>query len=252
MGKIAVDCSNTSSSKVSKSSKPKALKTNNPGRISKGSANRAMTDNAGALHLLADAALADAASNEFAVRQYLLQQYQKNGRFDQQDITNNLPEPKGDAVSALDALCIVADVILTIEGNNNQPAKVLTPYRTGGKWSEFEYSCLIQEFALLQHAWADHRRGEGERPYKTGTLFAYVSKQLNDKYGIDRSKASVKNEWYRKLRQRTGIDERADFREPSRRQDYLGAELAVSLGNKSSPSKGTQGSKRRKAPVKSR
>jgi hypothetical protein len=93
-----------------------------------------------------------------------------------------------------------------------------------------------------------YKRDGGEKPVRGGTLFLHLSGLLNQKYGIDRTSNAIKNYWYRELRARSGIDERADFRDAGRRQDYLGTSLAVSL---SGGKKKASGDKKKAAAVAS-
>jgi hypothetical protein len=163
-----------------------------------------------------------------------------NTRFDQRKPTAEYPAPE--LLSPTKALLIVSFVEQSII-NNPSVADQFKPdadgtYRRpkpGEPWHEWECACLVEEVAELQ-------RAGGYDSKATGTnMFRYLSGRLNRRYGIDRSENSVKNTWYRELRARSGIDERAAFRSPGKNTARLSTSMRVSLTGSPRKSGGRSG-----------
>jgi hypothetical protein len=152
------------------------------------------------------------------------------GRFDQKSITPQFPTPQG--MTEEDALMIVVNMEASALEDPSLTASILpstssgtyAPSGTGAPWCEFENAAMIREMSLIARQGVDRsvRRN----------LFANMSRVLNYKYGIDRSEASCKNQWYRELRARSKIDERACFG-TAKEAARLGESLRVSLNSKS-------------------
>jgi hypothetical protein len=159
-----------------------------------------------------------------------------NTRYDQKDSCDEFPEPVG--VSPLKNLSIV----VTMEKAITDDANIIKQFQRGtdGKhwvpkagepWHEYEKACLIEEMAELARAGGfNHKKMSSSSG--GGNIFKYLSRSLNLHYGIDRSENSIKNTWYRELRARSGIDERAGFRAPGKDTSRLSANLRVSLPNR--------------------
>jgi hypothetical protein len=146
---------------------------------------------------------------EEKLRELLQKQIERTGRFDQKPISPENPLPQG--YSAFEALSIAASMVSAIQENPSRVREILPdtpdsdkPWGMGRQWCEYENACLVNEMSLLARQGGFHGKPKC-------SLFEYVSNQLNIKYGIDRSGNSVKNQWYRELRARSGIDERNDF-----------------------------------------
>jgi len=160
------------------------------------------------------------------VRLFLEYHYGVTGRFDQKtvDAQNPLPTFANDGLSTL---CIIAEMISNYQQNPAAAIKdvdlaladVRKPWVAGRPWCEYEKACLIQEMAALKR-----QNGLPENCKINWTV--YVSGQLNQKYGIGREGHSIRMIWARCLRERTGIDERGNFRNDGR--EY-GAALKTSI-----------------------
>jgi len=150
-----------------------------------------------------------------------------------------------------DALMIVVNMQASALSDPALAASILPQSATGayvaagmgGPWSEYENAAMIREMSLVA------RQLDATQTAATATaaaaamvvvdraivgrrnLFANMSRVLNCKYGIDRSEASCKNQWYRELRARSGIDERGCFR-TAKDSSRLSENLRVSLNGK--------------------
>lgn len=105
----------------------------------------------------------------------------------------------------------------------------------GGPWSEYENAAMIREMSLVARQLDGTQTAAAAMVDRVSVgrrnLFANMSRVLNCKYGIDRSEASCKNQWYRELRARSGIDERGCFR-TAKDSSRLSENLRVSLNGK--------------------
>ena len=188
------------------------------------------------------------------VQAFIAHHYGVTGRFDQAPISNDpdnyKPLPSGS--TSMEALSIVCEMVqqfirdpLTsvheISASNPESRK---PWGHPRPWCEYERACLIEEMSALQ------RRGGLSRRAGDKAIWPYTADVLNEKYGIGRSFSSVRMCWYRQLRERSGIDERGNFRSSDR--DF-GDSLQVSLnagGNKKNKRKAKATPKRKAAAKK--
>lgn len=153
--------------------------------------------------------------------------YSLTGRFDQHEIDADHPLPT--APKPLERLGIAATMITyfrefpasikEIDPRNLEKRK---PFADGVPWCQYENACLVEEMCL----WA---RTRGDSKIGGQTLMGKMADILNVKYGIGRSGTATKNQWYRFLRDRTGIDERGNFGRSSTSTRH-GGPLAVSIG----------------------
>jgi vancomycin resistance protein YoaR len=133
-------------------------------------------------------------------------------------------------MTAEDALMIIINMKTSamedpaLESSILPKGGVYQPSGMGTPWCEFENAAIIHEMSIIA------RQGAIDKNVRKN-LFANLSHILNVKYGIDRSEASCKNQWYRELRARSGIDERACFR-TTKEAARLSDNLRVSLNNK--------------------
>jgi hypothetical protein len=164
---------------------------------------------------------------------YLQETHGPTGRFDQKPLSNNFPPPSG--INDEDALMIIVNMQASAFEDHSLINSILpnaegvyAPTAMGTPWCEFENAAMIREMSLIARMGTEEGMDKNVRK----NLFANMSRTLNLKYGIDRSEASCKNQWYRELRARSGIDERASFR-TSKDATRLSDNLRVSLNSKS-------------------
>jgi hypothetical protein len=150
-------------------------------------------------------------------------------------LSGEFPPPSG--LTEIDALMVIVNMQASALEHPELISHVLPnaegvypPPATGTPWCEFENAAMIREMSLVARMGATENGSMDKNVRKN--LFANMSRTLNLKYGIDRSEASCKNQWYRELRARSGIDERASFR-TAKDADRLSDNLRVSLNNKS-------------------
>jgi hypothetical protein len=153
--------------------------------------------------------------------------YSFTGRFDQAAITADTPIPTG--ASQLELLGIAATMVTFFRQNPKEIKEIdprnlekLKPWGEGVPWSQFENACFIEEMSL-------HMRENRGSKIGGQTLMGQLAKNMNIKYGIGRSGISAKNQWYRMLRDRSGIDERGNFG-TARNAGRFGGPMAVSIG----------------------
>jgi hypothetical protein len=168
-----------------------------------------------------------------------------NTRFDQRSPTTEHPAPV--IFEGMKALFIVA----FIEQEILKDPSILDQFKPsadgvhrhpkpGDPWHVWECACLVEEVAELQRAGGYDSKATGVN------MFRYLSARLNERYGVDRSENSVKNTWYRELRARSGIDERAAFRSPGKNTARLSDSMRVSLTSRGG---GGMGSAKRRGAV---
>jgi hypothetical protein len=150
------------------------------------------------------------------------------GRFDQKEPSKQFPSPSGVGIwksllvfgsiekAIIDDPTVIEQFMPHADGTYVRP-------KPGAPWHEFEQACLIEEVAELQRTGGFNTKSAGTN------MFRFLSNRLNTRYGIDRSENSVKNTWYRELRARSGIDERAAFRSPGKNTSRLSDKMRVSL-----------------------
>lgn len=145
------------------------------------------------------------------IARFLSEHYGRSGRFDQQPITAAHPFPVGPS-SPFDALVLMSAFVNLFEDHEeyrheiNPATADYRPWGMGRVWCQWENECCIHEMARIRNNGGHDARFQGE------SLFLRLSRTLNAKYGIGRSELSTKNNWYRTLRARSGIDERNNFR----------------------------------------
>jgi hypothetical protein len=152
-----------------------------------------------------------------------------SGRFDQEAISEAHPLPA--YPTPFEQLQIAASMVDHFE---NHPGDIkeldlrnvneAKPWKDGVPWCQYENICLINEMAHFMAT-------RGESKIGGATLMNEMSKVLNSRYGIGRSAMAVKNQWYRQLRARSGIDERGNFGK-ARNSDRFSGPLAVSQGGR--------------------
>lgn len=142
-----------------------------------------------------------------------------------------------------DALMIVVNMQASALSDPALAASILPQSATGayvaagmgGPWSEYENAAMIREMSLVARQLDGTQTAAAAMVDRVSVgrrnLFANMSRVLNCKYGIDRSEASCKNQWYRELRARSGIDERGCFR-TAKDSSRLSENLRVSLNGK--------------------
>jgi hypothetical protein len=162
------------------------------------------------------------------VNAFLERHYSKTGRFDQRPVTKDAPFPSGP--SQIEALVIISTMVSVVRQAPFLARDVSAdapdanrPWGLGRVWSEFENACLTLEMSIVKRdgGYWDHSINR--------SLLCYLSHVLNVKYGIDRSSGSVKNQWYRELRARSGIDERGNFGSADAKNSRHGTNMRVSL-----------------------
>jgi hypothetical protein len=165
---------------------------------------------------------------EEKVGAFLKWHYAKTGRFDQRPITTDSPFPSRpsffEALTILSTMVSVVRQVPLLAGDISlDTSDAKRPWGMGRVWSEYENACLIHEMSNVQsnHGCWDHSINR--------SLLSYLSHVLNVKYGIDRSSGSVKNQWYRELRARSGIDERGNFGSTAAKNSRYGSSMRVSV-----------------------
>jgi hypothetical protein len=162
---------------------------------------------------------------------WLDKQHAATGRFDQKPITAETPKPP--VLPAIEYLIIIGTVVSAVAADPSLAAEIepdfpdaSKPWGMGRNWCEYENACLTNEVAQI-------KRNGGFDKDVCNSFMGYLSTMLNRKYGIDRSEHSCKNQWYRELRARSGIDERGNFRTPGRDSARYSDHMRVSLTPKS-------------------
>jgi hypothetical protein len=161
---------------------------------------------------------------------WLAKQHETTGRFDQKRITKDTPFPTGP--SKVEALIITTTMISAVRDNPTLALEISPeapdadkPWGMGRIWCEYENACLILEMSNIQR-----NDGKWDRSH-CRSMLSFLAHILNVKYGIDRSENSVKNQWYRELRGRSGIDERGNFGSPDAKHSRFGTNMRVSLSD---------------------
>jgi hypothetical protein len=180
---------------------------------------------------------------------YIVGVHAATGRFDQKPIDDSHPRPSG--LTHPESLMIVGAVCYNFSKDPTLVSHILPnesgaylPSGMGTPWSEIENMTLAHEMHIIvKHAYEikeecananispSKRIGELRRG-----IFAKMSQTLNEKYGMDRSEAACKNQWYRELRERTHVDERLAF--DCSGKTVISGRMSVSLNvSTKSPSK---------------
>jgi hypothetical protein len=162
---------------------------------------------------------------------WLDKQHAATGRFDQKPITADTPKPP--ILPAIEYLIIIGTIVSAVSSKPSLAAEIEPefpdadkPWGMGRNWCEYENACLINEVAQI-------KRDGGFDKSICNSFMGYLSTMLNRKYGIERSEHSCKNQWYRELRARSGIDERGNFRTTGRESARYSVNMRVSLTPKS-------------------
>jgi hypothetical protein len=155
---------------------------------------------------------------------YIKEVHAVTGRFDQKPIDAAHPKPSG--IQECDALIVIGAMCSAVDNNPDLAADVLPnesgtypPSGMGTVWSELENMTLAHEMLIIvKDAYRIKKECEAlnvSPSKRIGELrrgiFGKMSKIFNEKYGMDRSEAACKNQWYRELRERTYVDERIAF-----------------------------------------
>jgi len=162
------------------------------------------------------------------------------GRFDQKPIDDDHPKPTGPTET--DALMVIGAMFSAVERDPALVSHILPnefgvylPIGMGTPWSEIENMTLAHEMLIIvkeAYKIKDESTASNVSPSKRIAelrrgIFAKLSGILNVKYGMDRSEAACKNQWYRELRERTHVDERLAFDCSGKKTN--GSRMSVSL-----------------------